>query len=326
MSKRVNPALIGFFILGALVLTVVGVGVLVPALRLGDRPMFVSYFEDSVNGLEVGAPVKFQGVPVGNVVNIDVRLDPREMASSAPVRYRIEIRRLQAAGAEFVDLQDEDVLRAHIEGGLRAQLQMESIVTGLLFVNLAYADDAEPVPPATYAERGVIPTKPSPFVDIEAEARELTSAARRVLDQTSEMLEAFEAHEIGVRLTAAARAIEGLAEAPEIRAALREVPGVAAQLTQTMAEIRLLTERVGTAVDPLGVQVDAVGAEALLALQSLRETIGLLPGAASTDAGLGYRMEEALISMTQAANAIRQLATSIEQDPSMLLRGRAPGP
>jgi paraquat-inducible protein B len=324
MSKRANPTLIGAFILVVMALIVVGVIALVPALTLGHRPVFVSYFEDSLNGLEPGAAVKFQGVPVGNVISIGVHIDPEGMSSLGPVRYRIDLRRLDAANRDFVDLENEEVLRAHVAGGLRAQLQIESIVTGLLFVNLGYLDDPPPVPPVAIADHPVIPTAPSPFQALEAEAYELSAAARRVLAVAADMLETLDAEEFGASLAAAADAVGRLADAPEIRAAFGAVPGATRQLTRTMTELQLLAERLTGAVDPLEAQVDATAAEALLVLQTMRETIEATRGAVTTDAGIGYRFEEALISLTRAAEAIQRFATSLEQDPSMLLRGRSP--
>jgi len=324
MSKRANPTLIGAFILVVLALIVLGVISLVPALTLGHRPIFVTYFEDSLNGLEPGAAVKFQGVPVGNVVSIGVHIDPQAMSSLAPVRYRVDLRRLEAAGRDFVDLEDEQVLRAHVAGGLRAQLQIESIVTGLLFVNLGYLDDPPPAPAVALAEHSVIPAAPSPFQALEAEAFELSAAARRVLAVAADMLETLDAEEFASALAAAAGAVQRLADAPEIRAALVAVPGAAGQLTLTMTELQRLAERLTVAVDPFEAQLGATTAEALLVLQAMSETIEATRGAVTTDAGVGYRFEEALISLTRAADAIRRFATSLEQDPSMLLRGRSP--
>jgi paraquat-inducible protein B len=324
MSKHANPTLIGAFILVVIALTVLGVMALVPAFAMGNRPVFISYFEDSLNGLEPGAPVKFQGVQVGNVVSTGVRLDPDEMSSLAPVRYRIDLRRLEAAGQDFVELDDEAVLGAHVAGGLRAQLQLESIVTGLLFVNISYLDDPPPAPRVADAEHPVIPTAPSPFLALEAEALALSAAAQRVLAVAADMLESLDAEEFAASLAGAARAVERLADAPEIRAALNEVPGVAAQLTLTMAEIQLLSERLLRAVDPFEAQFGDTAAEAILTLQTMRETIESTRGAVTTDAGIGFRVEEALLSLTQAADAIRRLVDSLEQDPSLLLRGRRP--
>jgi paraquat-inducible protein B len=324
MSKRANPARIGLFILLTLALTVFGVATLVPGLWSRDRPVFVSYFEETVTGLEPGASVTFQGVPVGNVIDIGVLVDPQGMRSSAPVRYRVDLRRLRAAGQGFVDLEDEATLRAHVAGGLRAQLQVESIVTGLLIVNLGYVEDPPPVTLAVQAAHPVIPTAPSTFLALEAEARDLSAAAQRVLAAAGSILEDLDAEEFSRALVASAQAVERLAGAPEIRAALVGIPGATEQFGLTLGEIRLLSERLGGAVGPLEAQLGATTAEAVLALQAVRETMEAARAATGTDAGLGFRVEEALVSLTRAADAIRQLVTAIEQDPGTLLRGRRP--
>jgi paraquat-inducible protein B len=59
-------------------------------------------------------------------------------------------------------------------------------------------------------------------------------------------------------------------------------------------------------------------------LQSLRKTIDETQGLLSTDSGLGFGLEAALVNLKEATNALRQLMNSIEQNPDMLLRGKKP--
>lgn len=75
MSMRANPTTIGFFLLAALVIAIAGTFVLASSTWFQDRPKFISFFPESVNGLENGAPVKFQRVPVGRVTGIDIEID-----------------------------------------------------------------------------------------------------------------------------------------------------------------------------------------------------------------------------------------------------------
>ena len=78
MSLRASPTAIGLFLLGALAIAIIGTAVLASATWFQDRTSFVSYFPESVNGLENGAPVKFQGVPVGRVTAINIEIDQRD--------------------------------------------------------------------------------------------------------------------------------------------------------------------------------------------------------------------------------------------------------
>jgi paraquat-inducible protein B len=82
MSMRANPTAIGLFLLGVLVIAIAGTAVLASATWFQQRTTFVSFFPESVNGLENGAPVKFQGVPVGSVTESTSR------STSATTRSR----------------------------------------------------------------------------------------------------------------------------------------------------------------------------------------------------------------------------------------------
>ncbi|MEP7344402.1 MAG: MlaD family protein, partial [Gemmatimonadaceae bacterium] len=85
MSMRANPTTIGLFLLGALVIAIIGTALLATATWFQQRTTFISFFPESVNGLENGAPVKFQGVPVGTVTGINIQIDQRDESFQVPV-------------------------------------------------------------------------------------------------------------------------------------------------------------------------------------------------------------------------------------------------
>ena len=61
MSARANPVVIGAFVVGALALVVIGL-VVFGGINLLHRPLkVVMYFDESVNGLAVGAPLSYRG-------------------------------------------------------------------------------------------------------------------------------------------------------------------------------------------------------------------------------------------------------------------------
>ena len=97
-----------------------------------------------------------------------------------------------------------------------------------------------------------------------------------------------------------------------------------AQFNETMAEMQILAERLGAAIEPLEGQVDSTNTELVLTLQAMRRAAEETQGLLSTDSGVGYQMEEALSSLKDAADALRQLSLSIERNPDMLLRGKKP--
>jgi paraquat-inducible protein B len=325
MSIRANPTAIGLFLLGGLVLMVGGTAVLASTTWFDKRSTFVSFFQESVNGLENGAPVKFQGVPVGSVTGILIQIDERDRTFQVPVQYEIDLTRLTTQLGTYVNLTDPAVMTRQIAAGLRAQLQMESVVTGQLYIELSYRSDPDP----PMLERRVtafpeIPTSPSMMAALGTGAGSLVADMMKVLFQVNEMLAEVDMPEINAAVVASAEAVERMVSAPEITAALAQVPVMAAQVNRTMAQVELLVARAAAAVDPMQTGIGAANAELLATLQAMRRMVDETNGLLSTDSGLGHGMQEALASLREAAEALRLLATSLEQNPDMLIRGRKP--
>jgi paraquat-inducible protein B len=325
MSQRANPTMIGLFVIGAVVLAVLGTAALASTAWFGKHSTFVSYFGESVNGLTVGAPVKFQGVPIGQVTGILIQIESTDKTFQVPVRYEIDLSRLTSQAGSFLQLDEPAVLRQQIADGLRAQLQMESMVTGQLYIELAYRSEAvvaelEPRP-TRYPE---IPTTPSLIAALGTQAGSVVGDVLTILFRVNEMLEEVDMQELNRSVVASAQAVERLADAPEIRAALHEVPATTAQLNRTMAGMELLATRLGETIDPLQAQMGGTNAEVVLTLQTMRQTLDEMRGIYSPDSGLGYQAEGAMASLQAAADAMRALALSLERNPDMLLRGRKP--
>lgn len=144
MSKEVNKVAIGGFVVG-------GIGLLILAILLfgsgkffQKTSMHVLFFEGSVKGLNVGSPVKFRGVDIGMVKKIQLSINPDDLEFFVPVYVEIFENRITILGGkqigEFDDNEAVDTLVT--EMGLRAQLQMQSLLTGQLFINYDFYPDS----------------------------------------------------------------------------------------------------------------------------------------------------------------------------------------
>lgn len=325
MSIRANPTAIGLFLIGALVLTVAGTATLATTAWFQKRSTFISFFQESVNGLENGAPVKFQGVPVGTVKDILIQIDERDKTFQVPVQYEIDLTRLTTQLGTFVNLAEGPVLRQQIADGLRAQLQSESLVTGQLYIELSYNAAAEPAELETHATAfPEIPTTRSLMAALGTGAGSLVADMLKIMFQVNTMLAEVNMPEINAAVVSSAQAIERLVSSPEIRTALGQVPGMTTQVNRTMAEVQLLASTAGAAISPFQVQLGATNTEMVATLQSLRRTLDETHGLLSSNNGVGYGLQQALASMREAADALRLLATSLEQNPDMLMRGKKP--
>lgn len=322
---RANPTAIGAFLIGAVIIIVAGTAILAGNTWFTNHTTFVSYFQETVNGLEEGAPVKFQGAPVGAVTKIQIQIDQRDKTFQVLVEYEIDIKSLRTQRGGYVDLKKQQVLDQQIKDGLRAQLQMESMVSGLLYIELAYRKDAKPPelePRATKWPE--IPTTPSLMAALGTGAGSVVAEVVKVLFKVNEMLAAIDMPEINAAVVASAQAVQRLVDAPELRAALKEVPSMTAQLNRTMARVDTLAATANAAIDPMATELKGATKEMHATLQSLRKTIDDTQGLLSTDSGLGFGLEAALVNLKDATNALRQLMTALEQNPDMLLRGKKP--
>jgi len=172
--NRANPKLIGAFVIGAVALLVIGVLLLGGSKLLTERRTFVAYFEGSVKGLTVGAPVEFQGVPVGAVTDIQLQFLTAEMEFRIPVFIQIEPGRMTEVGRQ-VDVKGQ-LLKPLIERGLRAQLEMQSIVTGQLIVQLGFYPDT----PIRLVGDGKVPEIPTLPTTMQQVTQNVTHALAEI--------------------------------------------------------------------------------------------------------------------------------------------------
>jgi paraquat-inducible protein B len=264
---------------------------------------------------------------VGTVTELLIQIDQGDETFQVPVQYEIDVSRLTTANGTFVDFADPEVLRQQIADGLRAQLQMESLVTGQLYVELTYMEDAElpnlEARPTVYPE---IPTSRSLLAALGTQAGSVVGDVLQILRQVNDMLEEVDMPQLNAAVVSSAQAVERLVTSPGLEAAIEEVPGMAQQFGQTLDEMERVVGRLGEAIDPLQSQMEGTMAEANLTLQAAREAIEETRGVMTSDSGLGYQMEQALTSLGEAAEALRVLAISLERNPEMLLRGPNPPP
>ena len=146
MSKKANPTVIGAFVVGAIAILIVLI--LLLSGNLFSRKTSVEaimYFEGSVTGLNVGAPVKFRGVKIGTVTDIKLIFDQAKNIIQVPVIAEID------RSSYLVKLEDKTVKASEVlldtkkfaEQGLHAQLKLNSILTGQLFIELEFAPGSQ---------------------------------------------------------------------------------------------------------------------------------------------------------------------------------------
>ena len=129
--------MIGAFVVGAVALAVAAIVLFGSGRFFKDTDKWVAIFPGSVKGLNVGSPVVFRGVQVGQVTEIIVNFDPGRIEVIIPVLYETDPERFRHIGPQVI-ADDKELHEALVAQGLRAQLQMQSLVTGQLVINMDF--------------------------------------------------------------------------------------------------------------------------------------------------------------------------------------------
>ena len=329
MSKGASKTMIGGFVVGGVALLLVAVLIFGSGKIFSQKVKLVLFFEESVSGLSLGAPVVFRGVTIGSVVAVELWNYPRELKVMIPVYIEVDPGRFKVMGEhQGIDM----TFKSQIEKGLRAQIKMQSMVTGQLMI---YAD--------------YFPGKPIRLVGAEKRYPEIPT----IPSGTEEIMKALEkipVHEIAAKATKALDGIERLINAPETREVVGTLNATLKDFQKAVGEIRTLAKNVDAQVGPLAAETKGAlgdtrnlikGADKeILPLaaglkKTLDETNGVLAEArqalkkasdlVSSESILSAEVLTTLDEMNRTMRSIQLLAEYLKQHPDALLRGKKPG-
>jgi len=142
--NKANTTVIGLFVVGAIALIVIVFVVFGSGSLFKKTNNFVIYFSGSVDGLDVGAPVKLKGVKVGSVNEINALYYSQGQFLIQTI-IELEEGVVQKGGDFDTEIDQEEAVKQIIARGLRAQLNSSSFVTGKLYVKIDYFSDTEAV-------------------------------------------------------------------------------------------------------------------------------------------------------------------------------------
>ena len=314
MKQRVSPTLIGVFVLGAVLLAVTGV-LLIGSGHLFRRTYpFVLYFAGSVNGLRIGAPVKFRGVEIGSVKDIRLQLNRDQSVFRIPVIVGLDPEKITSLGGSETILNSSAEYQSAITAGLRGQLQTESFVTGVLYVALDYFPGT---PAAFVQQQGTrkfryreIPTEPSS-----------TEKARMAV---TEVLTKLAASDVEGLVDSARQAVSGLhhlVSSPDLKLMIQSLGQVAGRLGDAAGNVSQLATGLDSNVSRLTADLHqtSVKAGAMMdqAGQVLQHT-----DATVNDSPLMYELTRTLKEVSAAARSVRLLTGYLERNPSALMFGK----
>ncbi len=318
MSEKPHVVAIGAFVVGAVLIALTTI-IYVLGSGLGvERDKVVMVFDGSVKGLSVGAPVALRGVQIGQVTDIELILDADTVELIMLVEAELRNDNIRRRGNTQRDLTEELIHR-----GLRAQLNTQSLLTGLLYIQL----DFHPETPVNLVDIDSpylqIPTIPTGLERLTREVEDIDIAKiASDLEATVEGLNAFITSEGFQTLPGELRdtlaSVNTLSE--DLRAQLkttgpkldRALDGASQTLATADAELSQVSALVQTNLTVLD--------EAIAAFRGAMEEVD---GFVSPDSTTTHELNRALREISNAGRALQALAKTLEAQPEALIRGKS---
>jgi len=328
LKAKLSPVSVGMFVLGALVLGVVAFLSFGGSNIFAKPTRFLVYFDESVSGLDPGAPVKLNGVRVGRVAAINVRYDQATRESQVQVICEIDRNILFDKEGVTIDLTSPAELQTLIDRGLRAGLSLTGI-TGLLFVELDFKDVRQyPANPRFMLEQyPVIPAIPSPISQVQQSIVEIVTDLKKVdfaglsrdlktvLATTNKKINEVDVKGLSDRVGRAAEAVTALVDSPDVKQTFTN-------LNAAIQETRTLIARLDGNVGPVSDDLRQTLADAQSALKSLEAAAATTRDFVRDQGSLGDEVTTALNQVADAAASLERLADALERNPSSLIVGK----
>ncbi|MDO8861461.1 MlaD family protein [Haliea sp. E1-2-M8] len=316
-DEHPHSVAIGGFIIGAL-LIVLATLLFVLGSGLGaERTRVVMVFDSSIKGLSVGAPVALRGVEIGQITGIDLILD----SDTADLIMLVEAD-VSSANVQSTRRASEEMIDDLIARGLRAQLNQQSLLTGLLYVQLDFHPDTPALLAKIDSEYTQIPTIPTGLEkftrQIESlDIAQIASDVQSIAAGIDQFIGQEEFRRLPQELSTTLVGVQTLTA--ELQAA---VAGASPGLEQVLASTDLLVTQASDALPALTTMLDQNLATLQDAAAAFESTMTEIDGLVAPDSATTYQLNQALKELAMAGRALQLLAKTIEEQPESLLRGK----
>jgi paraquat-inducible protein B len=257
---------------------------------IAEKIPYSAYFDGSVRGLRVGAPVEFRGIRIGTVSRMQPEIDLKSNTIKIGVLIDLEPQRLRpmstVAGEQ--DYKKYALIAALVEKGLRAQLQTASLLTGQQIIGLDFFPDD---PPKVLGSDGPAPEIPTVPPQLEG----MASAANRLLGKLSNL---------------------------PLDATVADIRKAVTTLDATLQDTRALVQSVNKDVAPMIVDFRKAATAAQVALQQAERTTVSFDRSMGESSDVQQQLSQMLREITDSARSLRQLADFLERNPDALIRGK----
>ena len=259
------------------------------------------YFDQSVRGLTVGAPVEFRGIRIGVVSSIDLEFESAALKFRTPVVVAIDPERFFGKDTDISHGNGLVLLKKFVGHGLRAVLKSGNLLTGQLLIDFDFYPKE---PSASLAVKDSLPVMPTK----QAELQQITDTLNSLLGKLETIPFAQLGQDLHLTLKSARRTMDEL-----------PVKEMSQELGDTLKEARISMRE----IDALSRNLNRQTAPALTkALEQLTLTLNDLEDSLGSDSPTNYQLQQTLHEMTMTSRSLRGLTDYLERHPDSLIYGK----
>jgi paraquat-inducible protein B len=276
------------------------------------------YFEGSVQGLQVGAPIKLKGVVLGEIVDIQINFENDNQPIMTAVTADLVLSRISRKGTEV----GSEFLTESISHGLRAQLNFQSFLTGLLYVELDFFPNS-PLTLYNFQDDFLeLPTVATDFEEISKNLQEMN--VKGLIGNLDNLILQINKIVAGGSIQATIGSINNAALSIDKTAKNldKEVSQLGNNLNATSIELAQLLKTLNKQAPEITQQLNQNLVALQKSLDQFTETAQTLNHTFSEDAPLVNQLNTTLQDISNSARAFRNLSETLEQQPEAIWRGK----
>ena len=306
MDTNKKALLIGTFIVFITAIFIMSVGVLGSGSFFTNKVKYIMYFNDSVKGLKKGAKVAFKGVTVGEVHEINIVLNQTSFEAVNQVVVQIDRNRLKSYDDRLFDFGYgvKKMTQKLIKKGLKAQLQMESIVTGVLMINLDFDNKF-----------------PSNFVDKNGDYIEIPTLPSG-LSQITQTLNKIPLDHILSKFSKILDNLEKVTSNDAISNIIDNLDKTIKNLENATNEVNSVFKKVDVEILPIMKNLDEMVKEAKETFIELKDVTANLNDMSSDDSKFRYDLEKTMEALTRASKSVETLTDYLNRNPNAIIFGK----
>jgi paraquat-inducible protein B len=319
MSIKPSKTLVGAFVLGAVILVIIGVMTFSAGKYFFKQPSFIMFFDGSVKGLNVGAPVMFKGVKVGTVSDINLRFSPETKSVQIAVLTELDPNSITNSHGK---IDTQAFLNTLIQQGLKAQLQYQNLLTGQLLVGLDFHPEKPALLTKAASKYPEIPTIPSSIEEFTKAIEKLPLGA--LVNKLTSAIEGMEKaatspelmksiHNMNLALEDMRRLIENINS---------NIEPIASDIKGTLADSRKMVQNFDKHSSSLQSGIEQTAEAARLAMVQAEKTFKAVEHASSGDSPAMYQLSQTLEKISEASDSLRTLSDYLNRHPEALLHGK----